>query len=261
MTIWQATLLGIVQGLTEFLPVSSSGHLVLVEHWLGLPTDILVFDVAVHAGTLVAVLVYFRRQVSALCLGVLGRQRRGMSASEARRLLLYLVVGSIPAAVVGFLFKRQIEAIFAAPRLGAALLMVTGVWLLAMRMLPTGGKEVNGARAWWIGCAQAVAILPGVSRSGSTIATACMLGVVPTRAAEFSFLLSIPAVAGAALLALKDAWGTGSVGPAHLIGVVVAAITGFAALHVVFAVIARGRFVWFGVYCLLVGAVFGLLLW
>ena len=171
------------------------------------------------------------------------------------------MIGSLPAGVLGVLFKSQIETAFAAPRLVAALLMATGAWLLAMRLFPTGHKEISGRRAWWIGCAQAVAILPGVSRSGSTIATGCMLGIEPARAAEYSFLLSIPAVGGATLLAIKDAWGAGTLSVAHLVGLIVAAVTGLAALHLVFAVLKRGRFVWFGVYCLLVGAVSSLLLW
>ncbi|MEW5701189.1 MAG: undecaprenyl-diphosphate phosphatase [Candidatus Zixiibacteriota bacterium] len=253
MTTWDAILLGAVQGLTEFLPVSSSGHLVLVEHWIGLPSDMLTFDIAVHVGTLLAVLIYFHRQLADLFLGLLGRPRPAASPRAARRLLLLLVIGSIPAGIIGLLFKTQIEAVFAAPRMGAALLMVTGVLLLVMKLFPVGHLDVGGGRAWWIGCAQAVAILPGVSRSGSTIATGCMLGVAPAKAAEFSFLLSIPAVGGAAILGLKDAWGTGSLGSAHLIGAIVAALTGLVALRTVFATLQRGRFAWFGVYCLLVG--------
>jgi len=255
-----AVILGIVQGLTEFLPVSSSGHLVIAERVLGIQSADLSFPVAIHIGTLVAVLVYFRRRITAIVTACADnfsdRRSREASASHLNHdglMVLFVLIASIPAGVIGVLFKDRIEMAFAAPFAAALCLMVTGLWLLATGPIRPGTRPVGWWRAWWIGVAQAVAIIPGISRSGSTIATGMMLGVEPSKAAEFSFLLSIPAVLGATLLSIPDALRAGQFGPAHFVGLVVAALTGYLALRLVIATIRRGRFAWFGVYCLLAG--------
>lgn len=255
MSIWQAVILGLVQGATEFLPVSSSGHLVLAERLMGISTDGVTFEVAVHAGTLVAVLLYFRRRIGDLVRAVLGGGSTGSleGVAASRRMIMFLVIGSIPAGLVGLIFKSEIEAMFAAPRMAALFLIVTGLWLLAMKWARAPGGTMSTAKAWWIGCAQAVAILPGISRSGATIATGTLLGVSPAVAAEFSFLLSVPAVAGAMVLSLPDVLAAGRFDPAILIGAVTAGITGYFALSAVFAALRRRRFLWFGAYCLTVG--------
>lgn len=260
MSPTDAVILGLVQGLTEFLPVSSSGHLVIVERVLGLQSADLSFPVAVHIGTLVAVLIYFRHRIAAIvtaCTSSLSyghsRETSGSSPKDDRLMVLFVLIGSIPAGVIGVLFKDQIEMAFAAPFAAALCLMVTGLWLLATGPIRPGTRPVGWWRAWWIGVAQAIAIIPGISRSGSTIATGMMLGVEPSQAAEFSFLLSIPAVFGATLLSIPDALRAGRFGPAHIIGLVVAALTGYLALRLVFATIRHGRFAWFGVYCLFAG--------
>ncbi len=260
MTLGEAIVLGVVQGLAEFLPISSSGHLVLVEHWLGITSADLVFEVAVHAGTLLSVLWYFRRRLWELAESVAGRGESPNAIAAARREILYLAIGTIPAGVIGVLFKDQIETVFADSHLAASFLMVTGAILLSTGLRRGGGRPLTFWRAWWIGCAQAVAILPGISRSGSTISAGLWQGVRPALAAEFSFLLSIPAVGGAILLTIPDAWGSGHLGLTHLVGGVAAALTGYAALRLVFAFLRGGRFALFGVYCLLVGALATLLL-
>jgi undecaprenyl-diphosphatase len=252
-------ILGIVQGLTEFLPVSSSGHLVIAERVLGIQSADLSFPVAVHVGTLAAVIVYFRHRIAdilrAFIRGSDSRscQTSGSTRGIERTMLAFILIASIPAGVIGVLFKDRIEMAFAAPFAAALCLMVTGLWLLASGAIRPGTRPVSWWRAWWIGVAQAIAIIPGISRSGSTIATGMMLGVEPSKAAEFSFLLSIPAVLGATLLSIPDALHAGRFGPAHLVGLIVAALTGYLALRLVFATIRRGRFAWFGVYCLLAG--------
>lgn len=251
MSILDAIILGIIQGLTEFLPVSSSGHLALFEHFLHVNPGDLSFEVTVHAGTLLAVLVYFRRELMDMIKSVL--QYRDTTKAEHRQLILFIVLGTIPAAVIGLLFKDMIEEVFASPRIAALLLMVTGLWLLAIRLVKTQDQPLGWSSAWWIGLAQSIAILPGISRSGSTIATGMILGVKPAIAAEFSFLLSIPAVLGAVVLDLPHAVAAGRFGLTHVVGGIVAGIVGYWSLRIVFATLGRGRFGWFGAYCLVAG--------
>jgi len=261
MSYLDAIILGTVQGLTEFLPVSSSGHLVLFQRLLHVSAGDLSFEVAVHVGTLVAVLVFFRQRLLKVAQAVLGMERDPGRKMENRRLLGYLVWGTIPAAIVGLAFKSRIEALFASPRAAAAFLMVTGAYLLLMSWRPVRTGTLTWVRAGWIGVAQAAAILPGISRSGSTIATGVMLGVDPTAAAEYSFLLSIPAIVGAAVLALPEAMANGRFGLSHILGMAVSAIVGYMAIRWVFAALGRGRFGWFGLYCLLLGALATVWLW
>lgn len=253
MSLLDSVILGIIQGLTEFLPVSSSGHLALSEHFLHINPGDLSFEVTVHAGTLLAVVIYFRAKLLDLVKSVAIYRSDEPMLTPNRRLILFIVLGTVPAVVIGLLFKDTIEEIFASPRIAALLLMVTGVWLLSLSFLATRTGPLSWGRSWWIGVAQSIAILPGISRSGSTIATGMMLGVEPTAAAEFSFLLSIPAVLGAVVLALPDAIALGEFGLVHWIGGITAGIVGYGALSLVFATLRRGRFGWFGAYCLIAG--------
>ena len=259
MTIGEAIILGIVQGLSEFLPVSSSAHLVLVEHWLGISSADLIFEVAVHAGTLLSVLWFFRARLLEFARATIGS---GVESrfSTGRREVLWLIVGTIPAAIIGLAFKDQIEATFSDPFQTAIQLIIAGLLLLSLKSCKFGNKDVTLASSWWIGCAQAVSILPGISRSGATICTGLWMGIRPAVAAEFSFLLSIPAVGGAIILMLPDAWGSDRLGMAHLVGATVAAFTGYGALRLVFAFLRGGRFALFGVYCVIVGALAAFLL-
>lgn len=250
MTYLDALLLGIIQGLTEFLPVSSSGHLVLGETLLGVRPPGVSFEVALHVGTLLAVLVYFRRRLWAMVQSLF---RTDMVLE--RRLIWYLIVGSVPAALVGLSLKKFIEATFAAPALVAVLLLVTGLILLSThwsRLQPE--RPLSTLRALFVGCGQALAILPGISRSGTTISTGLWLGLPPVVAAEFSFLLSIPAVAGAAVLDFADMGGV----PPELVGQFLAGaltslLVGWLAIHWLLALLKRGHFTYFAYYCFAVG--------
>ena len=254
MTLGEAAILGLVQGLSEFLPISSSAHLVLFEQWLGIGSADLVFEIAVHAGTLLSILVYFRKHLWEYTTALFGHGETQAEISTARRELLLIVIGSIPAAIIGVLFKDELEAMFNDPVSTAIQLVITGVILLSTLLRKPGVKDVTIPSSWWIGVAQAVAIIPGISRSGSTIATGLWAGIRPARVAEFSFILSIPAVAGAILLTIPNAWGSGRLGLPHLLGAAVAAVSGYAALRMVFAFLRGGRFAFFGVYCIIVGA-------
>lgn len=250
-------ILAILQGLTEFLPVSSSGHLVLARSYLPggerLASDARV-EVLLHVGTLLAVLFFYRREVLALMAGALGR---GPEPGAQRRLLGLLVLGSVPAAVIGLGLEHQIEAIFAAPVYAAAFLLVTGTFLWLSRRLPDGRLELpdlSARTALLIGCVQALAILPGISRSGSTIVAGLALGLSSPAAATYSFLLSIPAVGGAILLRggdLLDFCGTEPLAAA--VGVSVSGLVGLASLGLLVWIGRSRRLWWFAPYCWLLG--------
>lgn len=267
-----AILLGIVQGLTEFLPISSSGHLVLGEHMLGLfanDRQNVLLEVVLHLGTLLAVVVAYRHDLVCLVSSLLpsgNSNEPERTRCSSHLLIRMLLLGSIPAALVGILFKSQITALFSEPRLVAGLLIVTGLILLAGDRARKG-ERVAEETGWWrsllIGMAQALAILPGISRSGSTIVVGLLLGIKPIEAARFSFLLSIPAVGGAALLQVVDLLrGDIQVGiePAALLaGFAASAIVGYMALQWLLVAVRKRNLSIFALYCLLLGSLFLLL--
>ncbi|MCA9559057.1 MAG: undecaprenyl-diphosphate phosphatase [Myxococcales bacterium] len=264
MDLLSAALLGLVQALTEFLPVSSSGHLVLAEALLGADMGTgAAFEVAVHFGTLLSVAVLFRRDLRDLLAAAFdGLRGGGLSArlrEDARlRLLLAIVIGCVPAGVVGVAFKDQLEALFDAPRLVCAALIATGVYLLASHFAQRGDGEVTPGRALAIGVAQAVAIIPGVSRAGSTIATAMFLGVERDLAARYSFLMSLPVIFGATLLKARDLLDAPPSADALValgVGALVSFVAGLGALALLMRLVRRGVFGHFGWYCLTVGVV------
>ncbi|HEX6882010.1 MAG TPA: undecaprenyl-diphosphate phosphatase [Planctomycetota bacterium] len=243
--------LAVIQGVSEFLPISSDGHLVLAQQLMALPGPHLAIDVALHMGTLGAVLLVFRGEA----WSVVTRARAG-----ERRELLLLVVGSLPAAVVGLGFADQVEGLFSSTRAAAVGLVVTALFLwFGERARTRAGGAPARALGWrdalWIGCAQALAILPGVSRSGSTIATAFVRGVAAPEAARFSFLLSIPAVSGAVMLKVPELVRAGQFGGELLLAVAVTFAVGVLALRVLLAFLGRGAFRWCALYCALLGGV------
>lgn len=263
----QAVILGVVQGLTEFLPVSSSGHLVLFQRLFGLREAELIFDVSVHMGTLAAVVVFFRREIAGL-LTALGRlaaalTRRETSPGEALadpeiRLAALIVAGSVPTAIIGLVFHGMAERIFNSTVLVGCMLLVTGTLLWATGRLKREGREAAAftfPSALVIGVAQGLAILPGISRSGSTIATGLFLGLDGPTAARYSFLLSIPAIVGAQILSLTDMGGGAPPVGIILAGALSAAVVGYAALALLVFIVDRGRMHLFAPYCWIVGAV------
>lgn len=255
MTIWQAIVLGIVQGATEFLPISSSAHLVLVPYLLGWPSDPgLVLDTALHLGTLTAVLVYFRREVWTLLRAAWESLRTRSLADPQARLAWAVMVGTLPAALGGFLLENTFEALFGLPRTVAAFLLVTAALLALAELL---GKKVGllTAITWrdalFIGLAQFLAVTPGISRSGATIAAAMALGYRREQAAQFSFLLAIPIILGSGgYQLLKVVLGTaeGAWGPT-VAGMAAAALVGFVAIAGLMRFL-RQRALWpFVAYC------------
>ena len=262
MSLFQALILGVLQGLTEFLPVSSSGHLVLGQHLLNVQNpEMLSFDVYVHFGTLISVCIIFRQDIGRIVLSLWHalRTRTLKSAYETDeyvRLGLAVLVGTIPAGIIGVMFHDQIAETFKDPKLVAVDLIVTGLILFLTRF--TRGvkpKRLGVASGFIVGLAQSVAILPGISRSGTTISTGLFLRLSPAMAAKFSFLLSIPVIAGAAILESKTVLRQGmemGYGP-FIVGLIAAAITGYFAIKLLLRIIERGRFSWFAFYCFAVG--------
>ncbi|MDA1079507.1 MAG: undecaprenyl-diphosphate phosphatase [bacterium] len=237
MTIFQSLILGIVQGLTEFLPVSSSGHLVLFQSWFGFSQHDLFFDLLLHMATLGAVFIFFFPALKALTTKKIG----------------LLVVGSIPAAVVGMLFKSQIEMLFASVLLVAVALLVTASinFGITYYLRKERAEELSWKRAFFIGCLQAIAITPGISRSGSTIFAGLKAGLSREKAFEFSFLLSIPAIGGATLLQLLDMLEEGFAIPSLaplVVGFVAAFITGWLSLGLLKKLLVTSHFNFFGWY-------------
>lgn len=265
MELLPAAILGLVQALTEFLPVSSSGHLVLSRILLGVQTEHgAAFEVAVHFGTLLSVVIVLRQEVWALLRSAWtavkqpGRIPVLWSEEQEFRLLVAIVVGCIPAGVVGLAFKDQLEAAFASPVIVCSALIATGFVLLATLLPAVGEKRVGIGSALLIGLAQAVAIIPGVSRSGSTIATAMFLGLEREHAARYSFLLSLPVIAGATALKARELLSVQISDQTWLalgLGASVAFIAGIGALVLLMRIVRRGGFAHFGWYCIAVGVI------
>lgn len=244
-----AALWGLIQGLTEFLPISSSGHLVLVPAIFGFEEPTLAAAVMLHLGTLLAVLAYFRRD--------LRRLFRLRSDPEARRLILLLAVGTVPAALVGMSLSGPIEAIFTEPWLAAVALMVTGGVLLLTPAMGRGARRLAEGRvpdALVVGLAQAFALLPGISRSGMTIAAGMAQGFTRAEAARYAFLLAIPAIAGAGLMDGIDLARHGGFTWDLLVGMAVAAVVGYLAIAGLLRVLQRFGLFPFAFYCLAAGA-------
>ena len=241
----EAALLGLVQGLTEFLPVSSDGHLVIAERLLGVSEKGMVFVIAVHVATLVSVLLFYRERVSELVRGVLTLR------PEALRYAGKLVVATLPAVVAAVTIGDFLESQFESTRAAAIGLLITGAVLWTTRHTYASARfdAPSWSTAFWMGWAQAIAILPGVSRSGLTLAAALALGVAPVAAAEFSFLMSIAAIAGAAVWALPELLAAP---PGHMavlgIGAAVALVSGIGAIWFCLRLLRRGSLHWFAYY-------------
>ena len=271
MSTFEAVLLGLVQGLTEFLPVSSSGHLVLAKTLLGVPGGGITFEVMVHFGTFLAIVTVFRREIGKLIVSVIGGigtlvGRRGIiqrfEADAHLKLALWIGIGSVPAACLGLLFEETVEQAFASPMLVSSALLVTGGIVWSTRYVKEARGGVGCADAILIGIAQAFAMIPGISRSGSTIVTGLWRKVDRAKAAEFSFLLALPVIFGATLLKLKDVFeapASSAEGWSLIVGTATAYGSGYVAIRILLDIVRRGKFDRFAYYCWAVG-VAGLLL-
>lgn len=264
MSGWEAILLGIVQGLTEFIPVSSSGHLVLGKYLLGLDlagTGGVTFEVFVHFGTVLSICTVYYRRIGRLA----GETVRGIARptriferyreSDGFRTVVHIFLTLIPTGVVYVLLKDWLEGTFAQPRLAAGMLVLTGVLLLLTRFRLRPDGPMTPLKALVVGLAQSAAMIPGISRSGATICTAIYQNVEREHATNFSFLMLLPVVLGATVLKSFELAGA-SAAPAWtglLLGTVAAWGSGVAAIHVVLEVVQRGKLAYFAVYCFLIG--------
>ncbi len=249
----EAAFLGLIQGLTEFLPVSSSGHLVIAETLLGHSEEGIAFEVAVHVGTLLAILVYYRKRVAELLLGTLKRE------SESLGYVGKLILATLPAVVVGLTIKDQIEALFDHVWIaGVALLATGGLLLTTRRSIQSASLAApSWLHALIIGCAQVVAITPGISRSGTTVAVGLLLGIRALAATEFSFLMGVAAIAGAAVLQLPDLMAASNQSlVSYGVGGSVAALSGLAAITLFVRLLRSQQFHVFAWYCFAAGASF-----
>ena len=269
-------ILAIVQGLTEFLPVSSSGHLALIQYFYrGLDDSDLLLDILLHVGTLFVVLIYYRHEIIELCRALLSYlpfapfknpdmpseigQKPAMSLAESRHMILLIIIGSIPTALIGIFLKSIIDTLFSSLLTIGLALLVTGTSLyLAERVKHASAPRttITYAEALAIGTIQGLAICPGISRSGSTISAGILLGIERKLVAKFSFLLSIPAIAGALLLEGKDLLhltSTPRLLP-YALAMLVAFITGYFAISALIKVVIQKKLSWFSWYCWVLGS-------
>ncbi len=262
MTLFQAIILGLVQGLTEFLPISSSGHLVLAPELLGIPAPPLAFDVLLHLATAIAIAGYFAREIRNMIYSFLAPARMPRDQVKGfRRLSLWLIVGSLPAGIAGVAFGDFFESLFTSTLAVGAFLLVTSALLVGAELVigARSGRrqigEMGFVDAVVVGSFQALAIAPGLSRSGSTIAGGIFLGLDRATAARFSFLLAIPAIGGAGLLKLPGMIaGIGESPAAYLVGAAAALIAGLVTVHFLLRFL-RNRGLWvFAVYTAVLGA-------
>jgi undecaprenyl-diphosphatase len=263
MNWWESILLGLIQGLTEFLPVSSSGHLVLGQHILGLNkanADVL-FEVMLHFGTILSIFWVYRMRIVELIVGFVHGAGRpaswnaAYSSNDSFRMGLHILITMVPTFAVYALWGSEIEAAFSSPRLAAGMLLVTGVLLLLTRLRKAPSGKITAPKSFVIGCAQAAAMIPGISRSGSTICAALYQNVEPEKAADFSFLMLLPVVVGATIFKVSEAlsqaaaadWGL------LLLGTAVAFLSGILAIRLVLGFVRRGQLQYFAFYCFLAG--------
>lgn len=255
----EVTMLALLQGVAEFLPISSSGHLVILQHMLEVPDNLRMrLEVFLHAGTMISIFAFYAKRIGELFRGAFAF---GTGEDAVRRRIeawLYigrLFVSTLPAVVIYFMFKRHIDDMTANVRMVGALLMFTGAVLIGTRFLPRGSRRVGWLQTLVMGVGQAIALLPGVSRSGMTIASARGGGVNPDAAAEFSFLMSAPLICGGVLLEfMRTDVHVGEMSWSLLLwGVVFAAVTGYLSLALLVKVLRGRRFWLFGPYCIVAG--------
>ena len=258
MSLWEAIVLGVVQGLTEFLPVSSSGHLELGKALFGLKDVDLTFSILVHGATACSTLVVFRKDIASLIAGVFTQDKTHRKTSHAY--IGWLALSTLPAVAVAFTLREFLESAFLEHpnRVGWSLCATALILFLSERIASRTDKSLSFGRVLGIGLAQALAIVPGISRSGSTIGAAVALGISRKEAARFSFLMALPVIFGATALEMKDLFesGTGQANfnvAAYAAGTVAAFISGWAACQWMIRLVQRTNLNTFAVYCLVVG--------
>ena len=268
----QAIFLGIIQGLTEFLPVSSSGHLVLFQNLLGFKEPELLFDICLHIGTLIAICIVFFQEIKTIFMTLVhlpglakaaGGYKTLYEINEQVRIAALIVMGTLPTALLGILFHKVTDQIFGAVWIVGIMLVITGSFLWFTRYLNPTGRPISrftAKDALVIGITQGLAILPGISRSGSTISVALFMGVDREVAGRYSFLLSVPAILGALILGFDPSISQTSISAkVILMGTISAAIIGYISLKILLHIVKQGKLYYFAPYCWLLG--FAALIW
>jgi undecaprenyl-diphosphatase len=265
MTLLQSIILGIIQGLTEFLPISSSAHLVITPYllnWHFPAQDGFIFDVLVQLGTLLAVIIYFRRDLYQIIKAVVyGLIHRRPLVDPMSRLGWLLILASIPAVIAGLLFKDSVESVFGNPLGTGLLLLGTAALLVTAELVGKRNRHIDSITwvdAIIIGIFQAISLLPGISRSGSTITGGMIRNIDRTSSARFSFLMSVPVMIGAGALATLDLIKAPNFGvqvPTLIAGFVTAAIVGYLSIHWLLAYLVKGRFFLFAIYCVVIALI------
>ena len=257
MSIWEAILSGIVQGLTEFLPVSSSGHLVFAHSLFGVGEPKVLFDVCLHFATLASVVIFFRRDIAELF------------KSQGRMWRVCIAAGTVPAVLAGLLFEKYVSSVFGSPRVVSVMLLITAAVLIPAQVALSAKNrkvlELGPGKAFWVGMAQAAAIIPGLSRSALTISAGLSSGMRGEESFRFSFLLSVPIIAGATLYKVLSEMVSGGNAPAVSVPVLVAGmgfafLSGMAGLFFLKRAVMFKKIWVFSVYCFIVGSA-GLVLW
>ena len=262
----ESLLMGLLQGLTEYLPISSSGHLAIASSLFGIEGEQnLAFTVIVHVATVLSTIVILWKEIVWILRDLFTRQswKSYSGLNEGTRYAINIIISMIPVGVVGLFFKDSIEDIFGSGTtvVGCCLLVTAALLTFSYYAKPRQREQITGLHAFVIGIAQAVAVLPGLSRSGSTIATGLLLGNKKERLAQFSFLMVIPPILGEALLDMKDlveSAGTGAAGTETRTGVLVigflaAFLSGCAACKWMISIVRKGKLIWFGIYCAVAG--------
>lgn len=242
-------ILALVQGITEFLPVSSSGHLVVLKSLFGLRSAGAGLEVTLHAGTLLSILLYYRKFISSLIRDAFSREKA--TRKRSLRYILFLALATIPIALAGVFLGEMVTGFFSRPTLSGAMLIITALVLFTTKFLGEGTPGITPLRAGTVGLAQALALMPGISRSGITIAASRIMGIEAEEAARFSFMIAIPAMIGAVIYEFIS--HPASLEGIYIFGLLISALVGYIALSLLVGVVRRRKLWIFAPYCLLLG--------
>ena len=254
ITLLEALFLGLVQGFTEWLPISSSGHLVILQALLGMsvPPE---FDIVVMAGSIAALILFFRKKIVSLFAGTVAGERTAINY------IILILVSGIPTGIIGFAGRQFFKSLFGQPVIVSICIVITGIFLFiaSWPWQKNQTEQITVKKALLIGIAQGIAVAPGISRSGATIGTAVILGIKSRDAAEFSFLIAIPAMTVAAGLTFLEEPATGTGFTFLLVAIIAAFIAGYASIGLLMKIFEENRLYYFAPYCILTGTTFAVL--
>lgn len=249
--LFKIVILALVQGITEFLPISSSGHLSILKTFLNINSDGALIEVVLHAGTLMSILLFYRKRLSKIFKRILNKDE------ESLRFFSCVIVAIIPIGIIGFIFGDSIEYLFNNTKLVCLFLIITGIFLIFSNFWRSKISNFNTRKSFLIGLAQMFAILPGMSRSGLTIGMGNIIGIDAKKSAEFSFIIAIPVLTGVIVkYFLNLEWDSISISINYLfLGLIISFITGLLSLRWLISLLEKGKFWYFGLYCIFIGLI------